>query len=178
MIFIPLINYFDASLIAVRKTCPLKTVIRGIKLSLLCKHLDFSIRLWRRRRIEFEDYESVGNMIYFNHFLNRLESNPFQLEERTYPVDFGYKRKYAYFVKVNIADNYKIISVPEKVALALPNKGGSFVSNVSIKDNVVTIFSQISINKSKYSPSEYFYLKEFYSQIIKTQNSLITLEKI
>ncbi len=122
MIFIPLINYFDASLIAVRKTCSLQTVIRGIKLSLLCKHPDFSIRLWRRRRIEFDDYESVGNMIYFNLLLNRLKSNPLQLEERTYPVDFGYKRKYA--------------------------------------------------------PQEYFYLKEFYSQIIKTQNSLITLEKI
>ena len=35
-----------------------------------------------------------------------------------------------------------------------------------------------NIGKSYCLPTEYGYLEEFYTQIIKTQNSLITLEKI
>lgn len=128
--------------------------------------------------IKFNDYESVGNMLYINPFLNRLDSNPFQLEERTYPVDFGYRRKYAYAVKINVANIYEIKSVPENIAITLPNDGGTFVSKTNVTGNTINIFSQISFNRSSYFPQEYVYLKEFYRQIIKTQNSLITLEKI
>lgn len=127
--------------------------------------------------IEFEEYTNNGNMIYFNPFISKLETNPFQLNERNYPVDFGYKRKISYMVKVNFPDNYKIVSVPESVNLALPDNGGTFISNTTIKENAVIIFSQYVLNKIIYTPVEYYYIKELFNQIIKTQNSLITLEK-
>jgi len=127
--------------------------------------------------IEFEESEAVGNMIYFNPFINKVKTNPFLLNERTYPIDFGYKKKLSYIVKINTPNNYKIISAPESVRLSIPNKGGVFLCNTTMKDNEITIFLQYSLNKTIYSPQEYPYLKEFYNQIIKTQNSLITLEK-
>jgi len=40
------------------------------------------------------------------------------------------------------------------------------------------MISRFKIDRSYFTSEEYPYLKEFYSQIIKTQNSLITLEKI
>jgi len=116
-------------------------------------------------------------MIYFNPFIDKIKNNPFLLNERTYPIDFGFKKKLSYIVKINTPNNYKIISVPESVRLSIPNKGGVFLCNTTVKDNEITIFLQYSLNKTIYSPQEYPYLKEFYHQIIKSQNSLITLEK-
>ncbi len=36
---------------------------------------------------------------------------------------------------------------------------------------------KVIIKRALYDPKEYPYLKEFFNQIIKTQKSLITLEK-
>lgn len=135
-------------------------------------------KLIEELEIEFEDHDAIGNMIYFNPFIKKIETNPFLLNERTYPVDFGYKKKLSYIVKVNTPKDYKIISTPKSVKLSLPNKGGAFLCNTTINNNEITIFLQYNLNKTIYSPQEYLYLKKFFNQIIKTQNSLITLEKI
>lgn len=127
--------------------------------------------------IEFEDLEVIGDMIYFNPFINKISQNPFLLKERVYTVDFGYKRKNSSIIKIITPKGYSIKSLPETIKLSLPNKGGMFICSTTLKDNEITIFSQYSLNKTMYSPQEYHYLKEFYNQIIKTQNSLITLEK-
>ncbi len=42
--------------------------------------------------------EYVGNKIYLNPFIIKFfEENPFKLQERTYPIDFGYKDIYSYY---------------------------------------------------------------------------------
>ena len=64
------------------------------------------------------------------------------------------------------------------MAVKLPNGGGNYIFNIQEKDGIVQMSSRFRISKSLYSPEEYHYLKEFYKQIIKSQQSLITLEKI
>jgi len=44
--------------------------------------------------------ETIGNKIYLNPFILKFfEENPFKLQERTYPIDFGYKDTYSYVMK-------------------------------------------------------------------------------
>jgi hypothetical protein len=58
--------------------------------------------------ISFEP-EYIGNKIYLNPFLVKFfEENPFKLQERTYPVDFGYKNGYTYLMQIDLGDTIKI----------------------------------------------------------------------
>ncbi|MDH5413415.1 MAG: DUF3857 domain-containing protein [Flavobacteriaceae bacterium] len=119
------------------------------------------------------------NVILLNPFINsKITTNPFKLNERTYPVDFGYPRAFQYSIQLEIPQNYMIKYLPENVAIQLPNNGGSYIFNIEQIGNKIKMHSRFSISKSYFIPEEYPYLKEFYNQIIKTQKSLITLEKI
>jgi len=114
-----------------------------------------------------------------NPFINsKISNNPFQLKERRYPIDFGYSRSFQFTLSLTIPANFKVSSIPKGVAFKLPNEGGNYTFNIGEKNNKITLISRYKINRSYFIPEEYPYLKEFYSQIIKTQNSLITLEKI
>ncbi|WP_298777888.1 hypothetical protein [uncultured Polaribacter sp.] len=110
-------------------------------------------------------------------FFERIDENPFKLDERLYPVDFGYARKNNYLLKLQIPDNYKVTLLPKDVAFSLPNKGGSFIMKTEKKENVISMHVRMSINKRKYTSEEYYNLKEFYNQIVITENSYIILEK-
>lgn len=110
-------------------------------------------------------------------FFNKILKNPFKLDERTFDVDYGYPRTLYYTVKINIPDTYSITKLPEKKAIALPNSGGNFMLNISESDNSIMVTTRLYILKKTFSPDEYFYLKEFYNQIIKAQQSYIQLEK-
>ena len=149
--------------------------------------------------IEFEDYElkniknldknltesySISienddqNKIIINPFLiSSLIINPFKLKTRDYPVDFGYPRTNTYIFSLKIPNGYQIKKLPENKVISLPNKGGRFVLNIKETSNTINLYSKISINKKIYSSDEYHYLKEFYNQIIKAQDTFIEIEK-
>lgn len=119
------------------------------------------------------------NVILLNPFINsKITTNPFKLNERTYPVDFGYPRTFQYSIQLEVPQNYIIKYLPENVAIQLPNNGGSYIFNIEQIGNKIKMHSRFAISRAYFIPEEYPYLKEFYNQIIKTQKSLITLEKI
>lgn len=110
-------------------------------------------------------------------FFDRLKENPFTLNERNYPVDFGYASKHNYALNLVFPDNYKITQLPKEVAISLPNKGGQFVLKTTQKENTVNVYSRMSINRRVFSSEEYYALKEFFKQVVIAQNSYITIEK-
>lgn len=123
--------------------------------------------------------EELGNKIRINPFIfDRVSNNPFKLKERNYPVDFAYSRYKNYYLNLQIPDNYKIVSLPKKKAISLPNKGGKFTLNIVQRNNIINISSRIHISKSIFSSEDYFALKEFYKQIILSEKGDIILEKI
>jgi hypothetical protein len=120
-----------------------------------------------------------GKYLLINPFvIDKISVNPFKLKQRTYPIDFGYPRTFQYTLKLKIPQEFKIKELPEKMAFSLPNKGGVYIFSVQQKNNEISLISRMSIKRYFFLPEEYPYLKEFYNQIIKTQKSLITLEKI
>jgi hypothetical protein len=123
--------------------------------------------------------ELDGKIVILNPFINsKITKNPFQLKERTYPVDFGYPRAFQFVLALTIPENFKVSSLPKNIAFKLPNGEGNYTFNIQEKGNKINMISRFRINNSHFIPEAYPYLKEFYKQIIKTQNSLITLEKI
>ena len=140
--------------------------------------LDKKISETFKIRLINDDNESNDGTIKINPVLfDRVKNNPFKLEERNYPVDFGYSFNKNYSINITIPDNYTILQLPKDKAIALPDKGGSFIHKTLKQNNKITIYSRININRRIFSKDEYFNLKEFYKQIINTEKSLITLKK-
>lgn len=121
----------------------------------------------------------VGNKIRFNPFFYfRVNENPFKLNERNYPVDFGYKQNFNSTVNIEIPEGYKVSSIPDKLAVSMPNKSAVFVYLYDIKDNSITLNYRYQIKRHIFSSQEYFYLKEFYKKLIELFRSEIVFEKI
>lgn len=116
--------------------------------------------------------------LYLNPFFHEaIKINPFKLEERLYPVDFGYKLNYSYRANITVPEKYTIQQLPKSKGFSLPNNGGKFLFNIKKVGSKISIYFMFQLNKTQYSSEEYFSLKEFFNQIIKAQTTLITLEK-
>lgn len=118
--------------------------------------------------------------LYLNPFLSeQLKVNPFKQENRLYPVDFGYQRKYIVYFTLEIPENYSIESFPKSKAIALPENKGSFILKVKKEEaSKITLSSTIKINNTIFYNNEYVFLKMFYNQIINAQKIPIVLKKI
>ena len=127
--------------------------------------------------VTFDDLD-FKNKIRINPFLiNKHTKNPFKLNKRDYPVDYGYPRNYTYILSLKIPKEYNLKNLPKSKAFSLPNKGGRYILSFKNLNNTINIYSKLSINKKVYSNQEYHYLKEFYNQIIKAQDTFIEIEK-
>lgn len=123
--------------------------------------------------------EAIGNTIYLNPFLLKFfKENPFKLQERTYPIDFGFKNLYSYRIKINIDDNYQIKELPEPVQIALPNNKGLFIMSTSQQNNDVMVFFKLTFKEPIYEYSYYDSLKILMGNVVDAQmNAFIVLEK-
>lgn len=120
--------------------------------------------------------ENDNENLKFNPFFHgKITVNPFKLNNRIYPVDYGYKRNYNYNLKIRLPEKYKVSKLPEEKTISLPNKGGVIIFKSESKNNQLNIYLKYNINKKTYSNEEYYYLKEFYNQLIKIYNTTIEL---
>jgi len=129
-------------------------------------------------RVNMTIAENSDKIVRINpFFFDRIRENPFKLKERKYPVDFGYSRKNNYYLNLEIPLNYKIVKLPENKVISLPNNGGRFIIRAETKGNIIRVYLRLNIAKSTYSVAEYYALKDFYNQIIKSESEYIILEK-
>lgn len=125
-------------------------------------------------------YQKVGDRIYVNPFSFRFfHQNPFKLEHRTYPIDFGYKNLYMYSVKIELPDNMSVEELPEQQLVALPQDAGriQFMAT-QLDDKTVSVQCRMLLSKPIYSPAFYPYLKKFFSSIMDIQKqSLLVIRE-
>ncbi|KJD33116.1 hypothetical protein PK35_09170 [Tamlana nanhaiensis] len=121
--------------------------------------------------------DETGENIYINPFVIKFfKENPFKLQERSYPIDLGFKRNYLYTTTLNINDNHTVKELPESVRLGLPNNTGEINFNVTQLGNVLSLTFKLSLNSEIYPAYYYPYLKEFMSKAVDIQkNSIIVL---
>jgi hypothetical protein len=120
----------------------------------------------------------IGDEVYINPlFYNQLKENPFRMEKRNYPVDYGYKIEKSITTILEIPENYEITEIPAPVTLKLPDNAGSLTYLTVKSGNTISIKSIFAINKTLFLPTEYKNLKEFYNQIVKKQSEPIILKR-
>ncbi|TWR31584.1 DUF3857 domain-containing protein [Mucilaginibacter pallidiroseus] len=129
--------------------------------------------------IEIDAFDNLNhNRLSLNPYIfDRLASNPFKLDDRNYPVDWGMPTDRRVVINVSLPDGYVIESSPTDLSLGLPNKGGLYITNFAGNGNKFTFSNIMQFNKSIYYPEEYPYLKEMYNRIITAQKGEIVFKK-
>lgn len=136
-------------------------------------------RFEEKMDVEFITDNIIGDKIYLNPFtLKFFDENPFKLQERSYPIDFGNKKAYVYTFTLDTNGKYDIVEIQDDITLKLPNNTGEFTYNNEFSGNKLSIYFKIIFKETEYDPAYYKYLKEFMSQVVtKQKNSLIVLQK-
>ncbi|WP_299673216.1 DUF3858 domain-containing protein [uncultured Tenacibaculum sp.] len=127
--------------------------------------------------VSIPDVEKENIIRFVPFVVDQITENPFKLNERNYPVDFGYAFTRSYMINIDVPDGYSISKLPESKGISLPNKGGRVVLSVKSTENKINIYSKFFLNKAIYNQQEYHYLKEFYSNIINIHGSYIELKR-
>ena len=126
-----------------------------------------------------EEIDTSNDLIYFNPFLvNKLEENPFSLEERKYPVDYTYPIDETFMLELTIPDGYTIESKPEPANLNLPERSAQYMYSVNQNGNKVMVVSRFKINKRTFLFNEYANLKEFYNLVVAKNAEMIVFKRL
>ena len=123
--------------------------------------------------------QQVGDMVMINPFVyEKVENNPFKLEERKYPVDFAYKREKMFVSKITIPEGYTFNTLPKPARIVLPDKAGSVMINYAVTGNVLNTVYKLKLNKSLFTTEEYGALKQLYALIIEKHSEPVVIKKI
>jgi hypothetical protein len=108
---------------------------------------------------------------------DRLKVNPLSSPERVYPVDYGVPFIKLYNFQLKVPSGYMVDELPQSKSFALPNKGGTFIYQVTKDGDKISVSFSFSIDKPIFLPEEYPVLKTFYDMIINKQGEQIILKK-
>ena len=97
--------------------------------------------------------QNAGNSFYINPFIFKfMESNPLKLQERSYPIDFGYSDLYNYTVQLKFDEGYELVEVPKDRAIALPNNTGLLNFRTTVQNDSVTLIFRFDFKNAIYGP--------------------------
>ena len=121
----------------------------------------------------------IGDEMYISplFFLSTME-NPFKLEKREFPVDFGYPYMDKFMVNINIPEGYIVESMPNPKMIKLPNNLGAFKYDIAENNTKIQLVVESEINEAIISASYYEALKEYFKQMIEKENEQIVLKKL
>ncbi|HVB04238.1 MAG TPA: DUF3857 domain-containing protein [Chitinophagaceae bacterium] len=116
--------------------------------------------------------------VFFNPFLLRTAgSNPFQSEDRLFPVDFGVPPQIRTVIKINFPDDYAVESLPQNMALALPDHGGRFLLGIDTLGSEVIVSSLFDLSNPVFPAAEYGSLRELYSRVYQAEQADIVFKR-
>ena len=121
--------------------------------------------------IEVES-ETVGDNVYLNLLFIEpyIKENPFKVDSRKYPMDFGFPFSNTYLTSVALNNKYEVIEVPKNRVYKIPGDVGECSAVYSVSDNNVNMRINIKLNEYRFDAINYGILKNFFSNIILTQS--------
>lgn len=123
--------------------------------------------------------EEAGNLVYFSPLLyERTKENPFKLEERNFPVDFGFANEEVYRIVVELPASMTVEKLPKSEVVKLADNSAYFSYLAATDGKSISIVSKINLGRSHYDPASYFELKELFKKIVSKQAEQIVLKKI
>ena len=130
-------------------------------------------------KFQTSDYlNEIGDMFYLQPLLHAgLGENPFKLEERQYPVDFGAPIDWQYNLSMILPEDIEFEALPKPSKVVLPDGQGEFLYNFQVAGNLVNLISRIKIHKTLFTAEEYQGLKEFFDYIVEKQSEQLVFRR-
>ncbi|WP_298473055.1 DUF3857 domain-containing protein [uncultured Maribacter sp.] len=118
-------------------------------------------------------------MVYLNPFLVKFfKKNPFLSEERNFPVDFGYKRRYTYMINIEKPLGYMVHELPNNKNIKFGDNYGLLRFSTQQNSNNIALSFDLTLNKTHLEAENYSALKELFKYVTSIQNnSLIIFKK-
>ncbi|UKT65341.1 DUF3857 domain-containing protein [Pedobacter mucosus] len=118
------------------------------------------------------------DQFYFSpFFISTITKNPFNLNDRTYPVDLGAASDERIIINITVPNDFGLIEKPKDMAIGLPDLGGRYLLRTGLEAGTLSLSQILQFNKAIYQPDEYLILKEFYSKIIQNQKTEFLIKK-
>lgn len=128
--------------------------------------------------IEVNAFDSSASQSLFNPFIvNNVSKNPYNLKERSYPVDLGSAKEIRLSARIKLPAKFEIADRPKDLSIALADNGGKYLFQTLPAKDVLAYTEVFQLNKPVYSPDEYLSLKEFYSRIIELQKTNVIIKQ-
>nr|WP_293296489.1 DUF3857 domain-containing protein [Allomuricauda sp.] len=122
-------------------------------------------------------FEEIEGKIYSNNLFTLNHINPFKEEERKLPIEKIFTQSFKKIVTIKIPDGYAVESLPEPVAIVLPQNIGSFKYELWVKEDIIKISSEVDWNTTVILPEHYAEVKEFYNRIANGYSGKLILAK-
>jgi hypothetical protein len=125
-----------------------------------------------------EAYSQAGDKIYLQPLMGYgLQTNPFKVQNRTYPIDIGYGTTETYKFSYTIPDGYVVEELPANMAVSLVESANRFLFNITQEGNKLIVSHKVVLKKTLFEPDNYPALKEFYDKIVSKHAEQIVLKK-
>lgn len=123
--------------------------------------------------------EVVGDRMYVSPMLFlQTKENPFKMETREYPVDFGYPMSMRYNIVIEIPDGYAVESLPESKSLTMEEKLGSHKYIIGQSGKNIQLSVATEINEAIVPNFWYPMLRDFFSGLVQKEGEKIVLKKV
>jgi len=131
-------------------------------------------------QFEKEDgVELIGEKMYISPLLfNAIDENPFKLEAREYPIDFGAPWERKSTATIKLPEGYQVEFIPETVGYKITNNIAEFIYSVKDVGGAIQVSSSVKVNKGIVPANYYKEFKSFYNQIVIKNSEKIVLEKV
>jgi hypothetical protein len=124
--------------------------------------------------LSIESIENMGDLIYFNPIiLDRINENPFKMEERNYPINYNYLYNQKYIFNYVIPEGYIVDETPKSALLELPEGFLKYKYLITTSGNTIQVTVEFEINKRLFLPNDYENLKNFYNKIIEKEQVVL-----
>jgi len=122
--------------------------------------------------------EVLSNKLYIQPLMFlRMTENPFKLDERKYPIDFGFAFKNMYMINIEIPEGYQPEAPLEPFLARTPDGNAEFKYSASVINNKLSLTVVFNIKEAKHYAESYLILKELFNQVISKEAEQIVLKK-
>ncbi len=124
-----------------------------------------------------EGIQKAGDLIMFHPLLmERIEENPFNPEERVYPIDFTVPIREELSFVFNIPEGYIIDFIPENDSYTIRNFADySFSTNIN-ENGQIEVNSIFEIKTHLVTADMYAGLRAFFTKVVEKQSEQIVLK--
>jgi hypothetical protein len=129
-------------------------------------------------KYQFTKPIEAGDFLYINPLFGEAKQNPFNADNRSYPVEMPYTMDETYLATIYIPEKYSVESLPKSIKVKLNEDEGSYFEYAIEKQgNMILLRSVIKLDRAYYAPAEYDLLRRFFGMIAEKHKEGIVLKK-